>query len=128
MKFVLVLLGLGATVVAVLAVQALRQEMGLRDLRSRMSESVLDSQKKEGDIADLKRKANDKKALLETARNNLDGLKGQKTQLEQSKTDSETNLKTCAEETVGLEWAVVVAVGTVSVMYNCSILHLNNNL
>lgn len=103
MKFVLVLLGLGATVVAVLAVQALSQEMSIRALRSRMSESVLDSQKKEGDIADLKRKANDNKALLETAQNKLDGLKAQKAQLEQSKSDSETNLKTCAEEKVGLE-------------------------
>lgn len=103
MKIVLVLLGLGATVMAVLAVQAFRQEMSIRALRNRISESILDSQKKESDIADRKRKANEQKVLVETARNKLDELKAQKAQLEQSKSDSEANLKTCADEKASLE-------------------------
>lgn len=98
MKFVLVLLGLGATVMAVLVVQAFRQEMSIRTLRNRISQSMLDSQQKESDIADMKRKANEQTALVETAQNKLDGLKAQKAQLEQSKLDSESNLKTCADE------------------------------
>lgn len=103
MKFALVMLGLGATVMAVLAVQALRQEMSIRALKNRMSESVLDSQRKESDIADMKRKASEQKALLEKAQNKLDGLKAQKAALERSKSESETNLKTCAEEKARLE-------------------------
>lgn len=103
MKFVLVLLGLGATVMAVLVVQAFRQELSIRALRNRMSQSMLDSQQKESDIADMKRKANEQTALVETAQNKLDGLKAQKAQLEQSKLDSEANLKTCADEKARLE-------------------------
>lgn len=103
MKIVLVLLGLGATVMAVLAVQAFRQEMSIRALRNRISESILDSQEKESDIADRKRKANEQKVLVDTAQNKLDGLKAQKAQLEQSKSDSVTNLKTCADEKARLE-------------------------
>lgn len=98
MKLALVVLGLGATVMLVLAVQVFRQELSIRAVRNRMSQSMLDSQNKEGDIADMKLKANDHKVLLEAAQTKLDQLKGQKAELEKSKSDSETNLKSCAEE------------------------------
>lgn len=117
MKLALVVLGLGATVMVVLTVQALRQELNIRKLRNRMSQSMLDSQDKESDIADMKRKAAEQKALLETAQNKLDGLKAQKAELEKSKSDSETNLKGCAEEKARLIYVIIV--GALSVIYDC---------
>lgn len=117
MKIALVVLGLGATVMMVLAVQVFRQELSIRALRNRMSQSMLDSQNKEGDIADMKRKAVEHKGLLEAAQNKLDGLKAQKAELEKSKSDSETNLKSCAEEKARL--ICVIIVGTMSLIYDC---------
>lgn len=102
MKLALVVLGLGVTVMVVLAVQAFRQELALRALRNSITQSMLDAQNKESGIADMKRKATEHKALLAVAQNKLDGLKATKAELEKSKSDSETNLKSCAEEKVRL--------------------------
>lgn len=107
MKLPLVVLGLGAVVMVVLAAQALRQELNLRSLRNHVSQSMLDSRKKERDISNMKRKAIEQKSLLEAAQRKLDGLKAQKAELAKSKTDSETNLKSCAEEKARIRYAIV---------------------
>lgn len=117
MKLALVVLGLGATVMLVLAVQVFRQELSIRQLRNRMSQSMKDSQNKESDIADMKRRASEQKAQLETAQTKLDKLKAEKAELEKSKSDSETNLKSCAEEKARLIYDIIV--WTTSVIYDC---------
>lgn len=117
MKLPLFALGLGITVMVVLGVHAFRQELRLRDLRSRISQSSVDSQNKEGDIADMKRKVIEQKAQLETVQSKLDELKAQKAELEKSKSDSETNLKSCAEEKARLRYADMA--GAVFVIYDC---------
>lgn len=103
MKIALVVLGLGATVMVVLAVQAVRQELSLRALKTRTSQNILDAQNKEGSIAEMKRKASEQSSVLNAVQGKLDGLRMKKAELEKTKLDSEASLKTCAEEKARLE-------------------------
>ncbi|XP_070691718.1 uncharacterized protein [Pempheris klunzingeri] len=95
MKLLVVLVGLSSAVMAVMIFQAVRQEMDLRNLKTRMVKKSAEARKKEAAMIEVKDKIKDLKTALSSINIKMDELKKTKAGAEKSAQDLAKILQTC---------------------------------
>ncbi|TKS82055.1 hypothetical protein D9C73_016164 [Collichthys lucidus] len=98
MKLSFVFVGLGVSAMLVMIFQTVRQELNLRDLKTRMLENSAQVKRKEEAIAEMKTKIKEIKDKLTTVNIKLDGLRKQKADSDKSAQELDKNLETCNTE------------------------------
>ncbi|KAA8591616.1 hypothetical protein FQN60_016990, partial [Etheostoma spectabile] len=103
MKVAICLAFLSVAVMAVMIFQAVRQELNLRVLKSRMVENTEQVKRKEDAIIEVKSKIQAMKSKLVFVNTNIDTLKKKKTDGEQKAQELNKNLQTCNTEKQDVE-------------------------
>uniref|UniRef100_G3PF24 Uncharacterized protein n=1 Tax=Gasterosteus aculeatus aculeatus TaxID=481459 RepID=G3PF24_GASAC len=100
MKLVVVLCSLSVAAMCFMVYQAVRQELKIYHLKSRMLMNVVEVRKKEESIIELQTKIKDMKATVLSVNTNIDELKKKKEESNKLKVDSADGLK--AEKEVAI--------------------------
>ncbi|XP_008285967.1 WEB family protein At1g12150 [Stegastes partitus] len=95
MKLAVALVSLSASVMVIMIVQTVRQELTLRSLKTRISEGSVEVKKKEGAIVEVKAKIHEFKKSLIALDTKMEGLKKQKTEADNADQEVENRLRTC---------------------------------
>ncbi|XP_051262367.1 uncharacterized protein si:dkey-87o1.2 [Dicentrarchus labrax] len=98
MKVAIVLVGLSVALMVVMIFQAVRQELSLRHLKTRMGENSAEVKKKEEAIMEVKNKIKDMRDTLTSVNTKLDELKKKKAESETSAGELGKSLQTCNTE------------------------------
>ncbi|XP_041798757.1 uncharacterized protein si:dkey-87o1.2 [Chelmon rostratus] len=98
MKFAAVLVCLSVAVMVAMILQAVRQEMSLRELKTRMVANSAEVKKKEQVIAEAKAKISELKTTLDSVNAKMGELKRKKMAIDRSTRDLDKNLQTCKKE------------------------------
>lgn len=98
MKLAITLVGLSMAVMVVMIFQAVRQELDLRNLKSRMMQSSVEVKRKEEAIAQLKDKTQQLKSTLTSVNAKMDELKKKKQEALKLTEDFGKSLQTCNSE------------------------------
>ncbi|XP_070768337.1 tropomyosin-2 [Enoplosus armatus] len=98
MKLAIVLVGLSVSVMAVMIFQAVRQELNLHNLKTRMVANSAEVKRKEEAIIELKNKIQELKTTLASVNTKMDELKKTKAESEKSTQDLDKSLQTCNTE------------------------------
>uniref|UniRef100_A0A8P4K429 Si:dkey-87o1.2 n=1 Tax=Dicentrarchus labrax TaxID=13489 RepID=A0A8P4K429_DICLA len=94
----IVLVGLSVALMVVMIFQAVRQELSLRHLKTRMGENSAEVKKKEEAIMEVKNKIKDMRDTLTSVNTKLDELKKKKAESETSAGELGKSLQTCNTE------------------------------
>ncbi|XP_041844395.1 kinesin-like protein KIN-7I [Melanotaenia boesemani] len=100
MKAAIALVSLSVVVMAGLAFQAVRQELHLRTMRTRIVENSADVKRKEDIIVEVKTKIHELKTSVDVANSKLEELKVKKAEVQKSKESMEKSLDSCNAEKV----------------------------
>lgn len=100
MKLVVVLCSLSVAAMCFMVYQAVRQELKIYHLKSRMLMNVVEVRKKEESIIELQTKIKDMKATALSVNTNIDELKKKKEESNKLKVDSADGLQKCNKEMV----------------------------
>ncbi|XP_050932155.1 uncharacterized protein si:dkey-87o1.2 [Lates calcarifer] len=103
MKLAVALVGLSLAVMVVMIYQAVRQELNLRNLKTRMVENSAEVKRKEEAIVELKVKIQDLKTTLTGVHTKMDELKVKKVEVEKSSQELDKYLQTCNTEKADVE-------------------------
>ncbi|XP_040899305.1 uncharacterized protein si:dkey-87o1.2 [Toxotes jaculatrix] len=103
MKPAVVLVGLSVAVMAVMVFQAVRQELNLRSLRTRMVENSAAVKRKEEAIIEVKNKIQTLKTTLASVNAKMDELKTKKADTEKATQELDASLQTCNSEKAATE-------------------------
>ncbi|XP_044065302.1 uncharacterized protein si:dkey-87o1.2 isoform X1 [Siniperca chuatsi] len=103
MKLAIVLLGLSVVVMAIMVFQAVRQELNLRNLKTRIVENSAEVKTKEEAIVEAKNKIQELKTKLASVNTKVDELKKTKADTEKSTQDTDKSLQTCNTEKANVE-------------------------
>ncbi|XP_068995492.1 structural maintenance of chromosomes protein 2 [Embiotoca jacksoni] len=98
MKMVVALVGLSVIVMIGLIFQAARQELSLRNLKSRMLENSAEVQNKKETIDEMKANIQKLKTMLSPTNAKIDELNKKKEGMQQTVQNLDTNLQTCNKE------------------------------
>ncbi|XP_077950904.1 uncharacterized protein LOC120810649 [Gasterosteus aculeatus] len=98
MKLVVVLCSLSVAAMCFMVYQAVRQELKIYHLKSRMLMNVVEVRKKEESIIELQTKIKDMKATALSVNTNIDELKKKKEESNKLKVDSADGLQKCNKE------------------------------
>lgn len=103
MKLVGVVVGLSVAVMLVMIYQALRQEMSLRQIKTRMVENTAEVKRKEEAIALSKKRIDEVKASLWAANQKIEELRKKKGDIDKSTKELTQSLQTCNTEKADTE-------------------------
>ncbi|XP_071325773.1 tropomyosin-2 [Trachinotus anak] len=103
MKLALAVLCLSVAVMVVMVFQAVRQELNLRHLKTRMLENSAEVKRKEEAIIEAKGKIQEVKTKLESVNTKMDELKKKKVETEKSTQEHDQSLQNCNSEKADIE-------------------------
>ncbi|XP_076009909.1 uncharacterized protein LOC143003241 [Genypterus blacodes] len=95
MKFALFLAGVSVVVLTVLTVQAVRQELDMREVETRLMVETVDFKRKDAAITEVKKKISALKLALDSAKTKVEELYIVKAATKKAADDIVTSVKTC---------------------------------
>ncbi|KAG8010059.1 hypothetical protein GBF38_014221 [Nibea albiflora] len=98
MKLSFVLVGLSVAAMVVMIFQAVRQELNLRSLKTRMVENSAQVKRKEEAIVEMKNKIKEMKEKLMSVNTKMEDLKKKKADGDKSAQELDKSLETCNTE------------------------------
>lgn len=114
MKLTILLVILSVGTMAVIILQAVRQEMTLHNLKTLRREKAAEVVRKEQSITELKETLQDLKPRLLSIQTMTEEIKGKKDDLQKSTNDMEASLQTCNKEKADADNKKADVTGTLS--------------